>query len=152
MTGLTKAQKIIVRELQSDSRTTLETLSPMVGMSVSGLSKAIKVLDASEIITGYKAVIDRKKVGLDMLAILMIGMTAKALKDLDRFAGELSAMENVIEFARVAGDFDFYVKLATRNTDHHYEVARQIADLDGVARTMTFIVLKEHATKDLPIG
>lgn len=151
MASLSKTDRIIVRELQRDGQTTLEQLGQLIGKSSSTVKRDVDALNKAKVILGYKAVIDRKELGFGMLAMTLIELKSKGLRELDRFADQLEGMPNIIECARVAGDFDFHVKTATRDMDHHYEVARQIAELEGIARVMTFIVVKEHRTKDLPI-
>ena len=62
----------ILRELQADARLTNTELASRIGLSAAPTWRRVKWLEAQGIITGYRAEIDRRKIGLGVLAFVRI--------------------------------------------------------------------------------
>ncbi len=62
----------ILRELQADARLSNTELAARIGLSAAPTWRRVKALEAQGYITGYRAEIDRRKVGLGVLAFVRI--------------------------------------------------------------------------------
>ena len=62
----------ILNELQNNGRLTNAELAQRVGLSAAPCWRRVRILEESGIIKGYRAEIDRKKVGLDVLAFVRV--------------------------------------------------------------------------------
>ena len=60
----------ILAELQRDARQTVQQLSAAVGLSATPCWKRVKELEAAGVITGYTALVDREKVGLNLRVVV----------------------------------------------------------------------------------
>src|SRR6188768_1169198 len=62
----------ILRELQADARLTNTELASRIGLSAAPTWRRVRWLEEQGYITGYRAEIDRRKIGLGVLAFVRI--------------------------------------------------------------------------------
>ena len=101
----------ILRELQADARLTNTELASRIGLSAAPTWRRMKWLEAQGYITGYRAELDRRKIGLGVLAFVRV--------DADRNNSEATrALENAIRalpevvschYISGAGTFELHV-------------------------------------------
>jgi Lrp/AsnC family transcriptional regulator, leucine-responsive regulatory protein len=60
----------ILALLQADCRTPLVRLGEQVGLSAPAVLERIKKLEAARVITGYSAMLDARRLGLDITAFI----------------------------------------------------------------------------------
>src|SRR5262250_2260729 len=60
----------ILALLQEDCRTSLVRLGEQVGLSAPAVLERIKKLEAAGVITGYRALVDARRIGLDVTAFI----------------------------------------------------------------------------------
>lgn len=82
METLDKFDIAILRELQSDGRLTNSELAQRVGLSAAPCWRRVKALEQAGFITGYRAILDRRKMGLGVLAFVRL--------DADRNSGDIT--------------------------------------------------------------
>ena len=89
MNNLDKFDIVILSELQADARLTNAELAQRVGLSAAPCWRRVRALEKAGYIRGYRAEIDRHKIGLGVLAFVRL--------DADRSTGNLTrAMEEAI--------------------------------------------------------
>lgn len=89
MNNLDKFDLAILQELQADARLTNAELAQRVGLSAAPCWRRVRALEEAGYIKGYRAEIDRHKIGLGVLAFVRL--------DADRSTGNLTrAMEEAI--------------------------------------------------------
>jgi Lrp/AsnC family leucine-responsive transcriptional regulator len=128
--------------LQEDCRTPLARLGEQVGLSAPAVLERIKKLEAAAVITGYHAILDGRRLGLDVTAF--IGVITSDPESIGDFERQVSALEDVLECHHVTGAFTFLLKVKTASTSTLERLISQIRALDGVARTETTVVLSTH--------
>ncbi|HEY1104073.1 MAG TPA: Lrp/AsnC family transcriptional regulator, partial [Burkholderiaceae bacterium] len=72
METLDKFDLAILHELQTDARLTNAELSNRVGLSAAPCWRRVRALEEAGFITGYRAEINRHKIGLDVLAFVRL--------------------------------------------------------------------------------
>src|SRR5262245_14797846 len=100
--------------LQDDCRTPLARLGEQVGLSAPAVLERIKKLEAAGVITGYHAVLDGRRIGLDVTAF--IGVITSEPDSIAQFEREVVAIEDVLECHHVTGEYTFLLKVKTENT------------------------------------
>jgi Lrp/AsnC family transcriptional regulator, leucine-responsive regulatory protein len=70
--GLDRYDIAILRELQSDARLSNTELASRIGLSAAPTWRRVKWLEDQRYITGYRAEIDRRKIGLGVLAFVRV--------------------------------------------------------------------------------
>ena len=128
--------------LQDDCRTPLVRLGEQVGLSAPSVLERIKKLEAAGIVSGYHAVLDAKRLGLDITAF--IGVITGDPAAIGQFEQQVTAMDDVLECHHVTGEYTLLLKVKTANTSSLERLIRRIRLLDGVARTETLVVLSTH--------
>jgi Lrp/AsnC family leucine-responsive transcriptional regulator len=128
--------------LQDDCRTPLARIGEQVGLSAPAVLERIKKLEAAGVISGYHAIVDGRRIGLDVTAF--IGVVTSDPDSIDEFERQVTALEDVLECHHVTGAFTFLVKVKTASTSTLERLITSIRSIDGVARTETTVVLSTH--------
>ena len=131
--------------LQEDCRTSLVRLGEQVGLSAPAVLERIKKLEAAGVITGYRAVLDGRRLGLDITAFIGVIISHPTL--IADFEKRLAALDGVLECHHVTGGYTLLLKIKTANTSSLEHLISQIRSLEGVARTETMVVLSTHTER-----
>jgi len=129
----------ILSLLQRDGRMQRNAISDEVGLSVSAVSERMRKLEAHGIIEGYHAVIDAKRLRLDITAFIRVRVDGS--EHYDRFVNEVTDMPEVLELHSITGEGSHVLKIRTKNTTTLERFLSQIQALPGVSGTSTSIVL-----------
>ena len=126
--------------LQKHGRISHSDLSAQVGLSLPAIAERIKKLEAAGVILGYTALVDAKKLGQGITAFISVQIDDPA--SYPQFSGALLKVPEVTECHHVVGEFDYLVKVKTRDTTSLESlISDRIRPIDGVGRTRTVIVL-----------
>jgi Lrp/AsnC family leucine-responsive transcriptional regulator len=135
----------ILDQLQDDCRTPLARIGDAVGLSAPAVLERIKKLEAARVITGYHAVLDARRLGLDITAF--IGVVTGQPETIGSLERQVVALDDVLECHHVTGGYTLLVKVKTANTSSLERLISQVRSLDGVARTETLVVLSTHTER-----
>ncbi len=132
----------ILAVLQEDCRVPLARIGEVVGLSAPAVLERIKKLEAAGVITGYRALLDARRLGLDITAF--IGVIVGHPSRIGEFEEQVGRLDGVLECHHVTGEYTVLLKVKTANTSSLERLISQIRSLDGVARTETMVVLSTH--------
>jgi Lrp/AsnC family transcriptional regulator, leucine-responsive regulatory protein len=113
----------ILRELQQDARLSNTELAQRIGLSAAPTWRRMRSLEAQGYITGYRAEIDRRRIGLGVLAFVRVetersgGVAMRALEEQVRALPEVIACHYVsgagtFELQVMATDLDAYARFS----------------------------------------
>lgn len=140
----------ILNLLQEDCRTALARIGESVGLSAPAVLERMKKLEAGGVITGYRAILDGRRLGLDITAF--IGVMVDHPTHIGVFEEQVRSVVDVLECHHVTGSHTFLLKIKTENTSSLEQVISQIRRLEGVSRTETMVVLSTHVERvQLPL-
>jgi Lrp/AsnC family leucine-responsive transcriptional regulator len=125
--------------LQRNARSTFAELGLLVGLKAPAVHDRVKRLETRGFLRGYAALLDGKRLGLELTAFISCFTTPDA--QYDAFTKTLAAMPEVCEVHSVAGEESFVCKAMTRSTQHLDELLTRLKAVTGMARTKTTIVL-----------
>lgn len=125
--------------LQDDCKTPLAKLGELVGLSAPSVLDRVRKLEAARVITSYCAVVDGRRVGLDITAF--IGVSINYPNDIERFLTELAERPEVLECHHVTGRHTLLLKAKTENTASLERLISTLRRIEGVTRTDTMVVL-----------
>ncbi|MCR8725809.1 Lrp/AsnC family transcriptional regulator [Frigidibacter sp. ROC022] len=129
----------ILEELQRDSAQSQRALSDRVGLSQNACWRRLKTLEAAGIIRNRTVVLDRKQLGVGLVVFAMIKTRHHSASWLKQFRQHVSTIPDVIDFFRIGGDYDYLLKIVTRDMNSYDEVyKRLIGDLELEAVTSYF--------------
>jgi Lrp/AsnC family transcriptional regulator, leucine-responsive regulatory protein len=123
METIDKFDLAILQQLQADGRLTNTELAQRVGLSPAPCWRRVRALEEAGYITGYRAVIDRRKIGLGVLAFVRLdadrntGDSTRALEEAIRHLPEVIACHYIsgtgtFEIQVVAQDLDSFSRFA----------------------------------------
>ena len=140
----------ILALVQEDCRLSLARLGEAVGLSAPAVLERLKNLEAANVITGYHAIVDGRRLGFDITAF--IGVIVSHPNLITNFEKQLAAFDDVLECHHVTGGYTLLLKVKTQNTSSLEHLISQIRSLDGAARTETMVVLSTHTERvQLPL-
>jgi Lrp/AsnC family transcriptional regulator, leucine-responsive regulatory protein len=131
--------------LQEDCRTALARLGEQVGLSAPAVLERIKKLEAAGVIRGYCAILDAKRLGLDITAFIGVVISHPTL--IEDFERRVAERDDVLEVHHVTGAYTLLLKVKTANTSTLERLISQIRAIDGVGRTETLVVLSTHTER-----
>jgi len=97
------------------------------------------------VITGYRAILDGRRLGFDITAFIGVIISHPTL--IGDFEKAVSALDGVLECHHVTGGYTLLLKIKTANTSSLEHLISQIRSLEGVARTETMVVLSTHTER-----
>jgi DNA-binding Lrp family transcriptional regulator len=101
----------ILRELERDGRVTNLQLAERVGLSASACLRRVQALEASGVIKGYRAVLDRSKLGAGMTVFVMVGLSGQLQRDSLAFERAMAAAPEVLECHNVTGSIEYMLRV-----------------------------------------
>jgi Lrp/AsnC family leucine-responsive transcriptional regulator len=131
--------------LQEDCRTSLARLGEQVDLSAPAVLERIKKLEAAGVITGYRAIVDGRHVGLDITAFIGVLMSHPTM--IGDFERRVIDFDDVLECHHVTGEYTLLLKVKTANTSALEDLISRIRSLEGVGRTETMVVLSTHVER-----
>jgi Lrp/AsnC family transcriptional regulator len=143
----------ILAVLQKDASLSVAEIGNRVGLSSTPCWKRIQRLEAEGVIQRRVAVVDQDKLGLGVTVFVSIETGDHSEEWLRRFAEVVSALPEVMEFYRMAGDVDYMLRVVVPDIpgyDAFYK--RLIATVPLKNVTSRFAMEKIKSTTELPIG
>lgn len=141
--SLDRIDRAILDELSHNARVSMIELGRKVGLSKTPVTARIKRLEAEGVITGYRAGLSARKLGLDHVAFMEVRLSDTRERALRAFNRAVSEIPEVEECHMIAGGFDYLVKVRTRNIDDFRRVlGERISALPHVASTSTYVSME----------
>jgi DNA-binding Lrp family transcriptional regulator len=101
----------ILRELQADARLSNTELAARIGLSAAPTWRRVKWLEQQGYITGYRAEIDRRKIGLGVLAFVRVDAERNNAAATAELEAAIRALPEVVSchYISGAGTFELHV-------------------------------------------
>ena len=142
----------ILAVLQENAALSVAEIGSRVGLSSTPCWKRIQRLEADGVILKRVALIDQNRIGLGISVFVSIETGDHSQEWLERFAKVVSAMPEVMELYRMAGDVDYMLRVVVPDIagyDAFYK--RLIAAVPLKNVTSRFAMEKIKSTTVLPI-
>lgn len=144
----------ILRELQRDARLSNTELAARIGLSAAPTWRRVKWLEEQRYITGYRAELDRRKVGLGVLAFVRVDAernTAAATRELE---DAIRHIPEVISCHYISGSGTFELQVMATDLDAFSRLCLEnLLTLPNVKDLHTSFSLGEvKAAGALPLG
>lgn len=128
--------------LQKNGRITNKKLSELMKLSPPSVLERVKKLEKNKIIIGYKAVLDREKIGRPILAFISAQLEKNDKQSIKNFMDSLRELDEVLEAYQVTGRFDFLIKVSAKNLeDLNNIISEKVSSIDSVSKIETFLIL-----------
>jgi Lrp/AsnC family leucine-responsive transcriptional regulator len=146
---LDRYDRHILEVLQADGRLSNQELADRIGLSPSPCLRRVRTLEESGLITGYRALVDAKKLGLSLMALLHISMDKHTPERFANFEKKVAAQPEVLECLLITGqEADYQLKVIIRDMDAYQELLlNRITRIEGVTGVHTSFVLRRVLDK-----
>jgi Lrp/AsnC family transcriptional regulator len=101
----------ILRILQADANVPIAAIADKVGLSQTPCWKRIRRLEQTGVIEKRVALVNPEKIGLGITVFVSVQAPDHSEDWLAAFADKVSAMPEVMEFYRMAGDVDYMLRV-----------------------------------------
>ena len=136
--------KAILTELQNDSSISNVELARRISLSPPAVHARIKRLEELGYVRQYAAILDREKVGYDMLCLINVTLEMHHMQNINLFRDAVTQMPEVLECYFITGEFDYLLKVAVRSRKELERfLMEKLTPIPGIARIATSIVLTE---------
>ena len=139
----------ILELLQQDARLNNQDLAERIGLSPSPCLRRVRALEESGLIVGYRALLDAKKLGLSLMALIHISMDRHTPERFANFEAAVRVLPEVLECLLITGqDADYQLKVLVRDMDHYQALLlNQITRIEGVTGVHSSFVLRRVVSK-----
>lgn len=134
----------ILALLQQDGRLSNQDLADRIGLSPSPCLRRVRALEEAGLITGYRALVDAKALGLSLMALIHISMDQHTPERFKNFETEVAAIPEVMECLLITGQSaDYQLKVVVKDMDAYQELLlERITRIDGVTGVHSSFVLR----------
>ena len=130
----------ILHCLKKNAREKASEISKEINLAVSTVIERIRKMESSGIIQSYTIILDEKKLGNDVTALMEVSLEHP--KYYDAFTEMIQSNPNIVSCYYMTGDFDFILKIICKSSEHLENIHRTIKGQNGVSATRTHYVLK----------
>lgn len=137
----------ILRALQSDAKMTNVELADRIGLSPSPCLRRVRQLEESGLIKGYVALVDRRKLGLDVVAFIEVQIDRHTDEAAEAFHKAILALPEVVGCYSLTGSFDYLLKVVVASLDDYADFTmKRLLKVVGIKDMRSSFVL--HEIKD----
>ncbi|WP_170357186.1 Lrp/AsnC family transcriptional regulator [Ruegeria arenilitoris] len=141
--GLDRFDRAILSIVAEDGRISVADLARRIGLSKSPTQARLKRLESEGVITGYRAMLDPIRLGLDHVAFVEVRLTDTREKALAEFNAAVRKVPEIEQAHMIASNFDYLLKVRTGSmTEYRAVLAEKISSLPHVASTSTFVAME----------
>jgi len=135
--------RAILSVLAEEGRLSIADLGRRIGLSKSPTQARLRRLEAEGIITGYRALIDPIRLGLDHVAFVEVRLTDTREAALAAFNAAVAKIGEIEQVHMIAGNFDYLMKVRTHSMSEYRRVlGEKISTLPHVASTSTYVAMQ----------
>ncbi|MBM6592452.1 Lrp/AsnC family transcriptional regulator [Microvirga pudoricolor] len=131
----------ILRELQADGSITNVELARRVGLSAPPCLRRVRALENAGIIKAYRAMLDPKALGFEIVCFAMVQLAVQGKTELDGFEKRIKEWSMVRECWVLSGDVDFILKCVAPNLSAFQSFVSELTALPNVRNVRTALTL-----------
>lgn len=135
---------LILAALQQDGRISNQDLADRIGLSPSPCLRRVRALEEAGLIAGYRALLDARKLGLSLTALIGISMDQHTPERFANLEAAIADIPEVLECLLITGQqSDYQLKVVVRDMDAYQELLlNRITRIPGVTGVHTSFVLR----------
>jgi len=142
----------ILSILQDDATLSIAQISERIGLSPTPCWRRVQRLEREGFIEGRVTLLNQRRIGLELTVFVMIRTNQHNTGWLERFSTAVGSFNEIVEVNRLAGEYDYLLKVITRNNasyDRFYRKFIDAIELSDVTSCFSMEQIK-HSTR-LPL-
>lgn len=140
---LDKTDWRILRELQANGRMPIVDLAERISLSATACQRRVRQLEDEGVIAGYRAVLDRKALGLGIEAFIQVNIERQSRDVTERFEDAVQKLPEIRACYVMTGDLDFLLHVFVQDLEAFAEFSmRKLIGLPGVKAVRSSLVLE----------
>ncbi len=139
----------ILAELQGDGRMTNVELARRVGISAPPCLRRVRALEEAGLIRGYRALLNEKLLGYEVVVFAMVHLSSQAEPDLAQFEAFVRKEPLVRECWMLSGEIDFILKCVAPDLKTFQAFVERLTGAPHVRNVKTSLTLRN--SKDAAI-
>lgn len=144
MKQLDTVDRQILQLLQDNAKYTIKEIATELGMTTTPVYERIKRMEEDGYIQKYAALLNKHKLGLELVAFCKVSLKEHSQEQLDAFEQQVSQCGEVIECFQTAGDFDYILKLVLNDMQAYQQfMCDHITSLANVRKVKSSFVMNE---------
>nr|WP_194298650.1 Lrp/AsnC family transcriptional regulator [Acetobacter fallax] len=152
MRNIDHIDRAILRTLQRDASLSQRALADAVGLSQNACWKRLNALKESGLLGQHTLRLNPTDLGLGFTAFVMVRTRHHDHNWLTRFRNLVLAIPNVTDFHRIAGEYDYLLKVVARDMQDFDRVYRNLIEKIDLDTVTSHIVMEAIAdNRELPI-
>jgi len=152
---LDRYDRQILAVLQQDGRISNQDLADRIGLSPSPCLRRVRTLEEAGLITGYRALVDAKKLGLSLMALIGISMDQHTPERFANLEAAIRDIPEVLECLLITGQqSDYQLKVVVRDMDAYQDLLlNKLTRIQGVTGVHTSFVLRRVVDRtEIPVA
>ena len=144
MTVLSSTDLQILDAMQNDGSLTTQQIADQINISQSPCWRRINRLEEQGLITRKVAILNREKLGMEVVVFTTINLSTQGRDNLEEFEREVEILPEVLECYTMAGMWDYMLKIIVKDI-RHYEmfVREKLTKLAHVGEVHSHIAVTE---------
>ncbi|AXT54865.1 Lrp/AsnC family transcriptional regulator [Aquimarina sp. MMG015] len=139
-----KTDRSILNLLQKDGKITIKEIAERLNLTTTPIFERVKKLEREGFIKSYKAILDRKKAGLQLMVFCNVTLNLHQTDYLKKFEKDIQQFPEVVECYHVAGMFDYLIKIYAEDMEsYQYFLSNKLASLENISKVQSSFVMTE---------
>lgn len=143
----------ILDALQRDGSLSAADLAGQVGLSTTTCWRRIQQLEQSGVIKGRVAILDRAKLGLDVVVFVQVRLSTQGRDAIAQFDKAIRDRPEVLDCYTLTGEWDFCLRIVTRDMKEYeaffLDHLSKIPNVQSVNSSIAVTVVKESTVLPL---
>jgi Lrp/AsnC family transcriptional regulator len=132
----------ILKILQEDCMISYKDIATSIGLSYNPTYERIRRMEEEGIIKSRVAILDPKKIGVDLFVYCNITLKEQSKKSLIDFEKRIKSIPEIIEAVSLTGVYDYMLKIAIRDIDSYNAfIMNKIANIPNIGQYHSNIVM-----------
>ena len=144
MLKLDATDRGILQHLQTNALLSTKDLASLLNLSYTPVYERIRKLEKEGIIKKYVALIDREKIGKNLIAFCNISLKEHSRANGEKFVKAVLSFEEVMECYNISGGYDFMLKVVVQDMPAYQQfLMEKLGALDSIGNTHSIFVMSE---------
>jgi DNA-binding Lrp family transcriptional regulator len=134
----------ILQLLQKDGKMKIKEIAGHLNMTTTPVFDRIKRLERDGYIRGYSTIVDREKLGFDLVTFVSLTLDKHHMDYVELFEKDIHALREVVACYHIAGRYDYLLKVVVEDMQAYQGfITQKLGTLPYIRRVQSSFVMTE---------